>query len=623
MEIKKYFKISIFLVILLFIPIFQTHSFQIDKCDLNKIRPVEYKQKNIYVRNLQNCLLSLGYKINKKELGYYGKTTILAVRQFYRENATKIYNIAKGVNTLSQIKNWKGYKFGPAGVSYLKKLILSKKPSPVYPSKLTLNDIFIVLTQKIIESYNRSTTSIASTSTNLSVKPFSEATSYQVSSLGGTNIFGEETVASSQISFQNFGYIFKGERNVEIKFVYPVKDEYILFGVDYPESVTLSANSIFVIKLDKDKKIKWSKRFTQNNQILDIKKVLKLTDSDFLLLIDLLDINNLDMSTALIKISDDKIVLSKKILFSNYVTLPVDMDILDNSNLILLVSLRNPTSSMIGLYKIPLSNLETILCGKAFYKQNSILMPTDLEILNNEIYILANHVDENSSTSIFTAKFDKNCQFVKGNLLSLEQGKINPNFMKIFNNDLLLSGSTFSAPIQADIFLALMDNNFTIKWQKIYSNSDVKYISNIIPLDDLRLILVGNRKPGNIENTTSFLLKIKGSNGDIELQKFLNSTYDLLFNDVYQIISRYLIISGSGKLLDLQNQVGLFLSSDVDFNMPFKKEYNIDISTYNLVQSSLNFVKSDISLNTTNVTTNIINTEISTSTIDFEQIELF
>jgi hypothetical protein len=54
-------------------------------CNPHNLKPVKYGQKGLNVKNLQFCLIELGYNISKKEIGTYGFQTKKAIQQFYSE----------------------------------------------------------------------------------------------------------------------------------------------------------------------------------------------------------------------------------------------------------------------------------------------------------------------------------------------------------------------------------------------------------------------------------------------------------------------------------------------------------------------------------------------------------
>lgn len=69
------------------------------------VSPLQYKKRNNSVRMMQNKLIDNGFFISDKELGYYGKETCVAVKQYYR----KVLLMRSG----TIIKD--GKRFGPQG----------------------------------------------------------------------------------------------------------------------------------------------------------------------------------------------------------------------------------------------------------------------------------------------------------------------------------------------------------------------------------------------------------------------------------------------------------------------------------------------------------------------------
>jgi hypothetical protein len=67
------------------------------------IKSLQYKRKNKHVKKMQNKLNQKGFFISEKELGYYGKETCEAVKDYYRR--------VLGINSGTIIKD--GKKFGP------------------------------------------------------------------------------------------------------------------------------------------------------------------------------------------------------------------------------------------------------------------------------------------------------------------------------------------------------------------------------------------------------------------------------------------------------------------------------------------------------------------------------
>jgi uncharacterized secreted protein with C-terminal beta-propeller domain len=82
-------------------------------CDVSSLAPVQYRENSDNVRNMQNCLIQLGYSISSAT-GYYGNETMRAVKEYYA----------------SWYGKWTGLRFGPAGINNL-----MKKFSEVNPDK--------------------------------------------------------------------------------------------------------------------------------------------------------------------------------------------------------------------------------------------------------------------------------------------------------------------------------------------------------------------------------------------------------------------------------------------------------------------------------------------------------
>jgi uncharacterized secreted protein with C-terminal beta-propeller domain len=74
-----------------------------DTCNPDSLKAVVYREKSDNVKNLQTCLIQLGYNISAPT-GYYGNETLKAVKSYY----------------LSWYGNWSGLRFGPAGINKLK-----------------------------------------------------------------------------------------------------------------------------------------------------------------------------------------------------------------------------------------------------------------------------------------------------------------------------------------------------------------------------------------------------------------------------------------------------------------------------------------------------------------------
>ncbi|MCM8804906.1 MAG: beta-propeller domain-containing protein [Candidatus Omnitrophica bacterium] len=75
-------------------------------CDPKKLIRVKYGQYSNAVKNLQSCLIKLGFDIPSGATGYYGKQTLNAVKEFYK----------------TWYGDWHGYYLGPQGIKKLKEL---------------------------------------------------------------------------------------------------------------------------------------------------------------------------------------------------------------------------------------------------------------------------------------------------------------------------------------------------------------------------------------------------------------------------------------------------------------------------------------------------------------------
>jgi len=81
MRISTKIIFSLIILALIFIPHF---LFAQTNCNLSKLKPVKFGDKNIYVKNLQICLQEAGYTFSKGVTGIYDKETIEVVKKFYK-----------------------------------------------------------------------------------------------------------------------------------------------------------------------------------------------------------------------------------------------------------------------------------------------------------------------------------------------------------------------------------------------------------------------------------------------------------------------------------------------------------------------------------------------------------
>jgi peptidoglycan hydrolase-like protein with peptidoglycan-binding domain len=97
--------VAIFSFAIIGLIVFGYNFVQAAKCDPAKLAALGAYQNGDAVSNLQSCLIESGFSIPAGATGYYGSQTIDAVKSFYA----------------SWYGAWNGLKFGPLGVSNLKK----------------------------------------------------------------------------------------------------------------------------------------------------------------------------------------------------------------------------------------------------------------------------------------------------------------------------------------------------------------------------------------------------------------------------------------------------------------------------------------------------------------------
>jgi hypothetical protein len=91
-------------------PLFKIYSQT--TCNPDNLKPVRFGQKGLNVKNLQFCLIELGYNISKKEIGTYGFQTKKSIQQFYSE-----WNQ----------KKWTGISIDNKGINEIKRRLISLK----------------------------------------------------------------------------------------------------------------------------------------------------------------------------------------------------------------------------------------------------------------------------------------------------------------------------------------------------------------------------------------------------------------------------------------------------------------------------------------------------------------
>jgi len=113
MEMKKYISYFVIAATLLYLLV-PVASLRAQTCDPDNLVQVRKGQRGAAVRNLQVCLMELGYSIPAGATGYYGSQTQNAVKQFYRDYLNM---------------SWHGRWIGPQGLRALKSALAQAAPS--------------------------------------------------------------------------------------------------------------------------------------------------------------------------------------------------------------------------------------------------------------------------------------------------------------------------------------------------------------------------------------------------------------------------------------------------------------------------------------------------------------
>jgi uncharacterized secreted protein with C-terminal beta-propeller domain len=122
-------KINLFVIIFFFLFINTSFAFSQIKCDLSKLKPVKFGEKNIYVKNLKLCLKEAGYNFGNVLNSSYDDQMLKAVKNFYK----------------SWYGDVDGKYFGKLGINKLKLLIedLSKSKINKNLKKFSSKEEFI------------------------------------------------------------------------------------------------------------------------------------------------------------------------------------------------------------------------------------------------------------------------------------------------------------------------------------------------------------------------------------------------------------------------------------------------------------------------------------------------
>lgn len=138
MEMKKYLTYFVITATLisLFVPV---ASLKAQTCNPDTLTQVRYGQRSAAVKNLQACLMELGYNIPAGATGYYGSQTRTAVKNFYRDYLNM---------------SWHGNWVGPQGIETLKSALVQapapeeEAQAPQAPSGISA-DVLAQVLQKI------------------------------------------------------------------------------------------------------------------------------------------------------------------------------------------------------------------------------------------------------------------------------------------------------------------------------------------------------------------------------------------------------------------------------------------------------------------------------------------
>ncbi len=542
-KFKKFYLISLVILCSISLLIFDKAFGITPKCDINKLKVVSYEQKNVYVRNLQYCLLELGYYISDKEFGIYGNSTVNAVKKFYKDNAEEIYKLAYKTNSLWQIKNWSGRKIGKAGIQVLKNKIKNltiekDEKTSVKTSIKTNNQKLLILILQLLKSMGEKTqpkiSSQAVNSTSSQQVILSGVIGGTVS--GGTSRAGAISSGGFRVSYPKIGVLIKNNKDIKINTIKRLNEnELFIIG-------SFDNNGIIIGKYNlADNSQNITLYNTQNFQFT-INNILQLGDSWFILG----EKNNATSSPILIKISNNQINWAFEYFWPDASISCNNLDYI-NSNLHLYCTLENLSQGESSVL-ILIINLNGELVSNYYYSDLSY------------DFMLKNATKDFSSNSILLVDLlnpitlQKNiCIWKVNNLYNIEKtrgftfnNEIIGSKVLFYNNLVYITGNILESGY-LNIFLTNLDSNFNIVLSKIYKSNNFK-----IPLygliDQQYLQLIGNFQDSLLSNRNLFYLSLNPSNGSIissKIYKNLNyDTYPLAFsNDV----DNNLLINGTLK----------------------------------------------------------------------------
>ena len=96
------------------------------ECDLQKLSPINYRERSETVKNIQTCLKGLGYNISQAT-GYYGQETMKAIKSYYEIWYGK----------------WNGFRLGNQGIEKLRTFLTARSGGDFSYLKFASNSEFL------------------------------------------------------------------------------------------------------------------------------------------------------------------------------------------------------------------------------------------------------------------------------------------------------------------------------------------------------------------------------------------------------------------------------------------------------------------------------------------------
>ena len=589
-------------------------SAQTYKCDLNLLKPVYYKQKNIYVKNLQYCLIELGYKINQKELGYYGFSTVKAVKELYRKNAEEIYKLAKGTNKLWEIKQWSGKKIGNSGIAFIKNKILEKSKITTNKAPLDINSLLALLAQQIKNKISTSgipTKSSTSTlSTQISSYPITSGGSQVTSNIssnvssgtsggGGTSISSGGSGATSgggtsggsssgmptQTQYKKIGILINGDSDINIKFTKRLDAENFFIVGEIGDKNLLTGKYNITSKL-LDAKIYSLTNNIKINNVLDI--------GDSLILIGEIENNNISLLVGRLRF-DSKFDWLYRYDFANtnFYCIKAFQNVYNAPNLIrvfcTMEDLQTNNNYIFSLLlKITDGSIATeysVGVNVRLLSASNYLSLKDVVAVGNEYFALIEGVNkEDYSQSLIISKLNQYSGSVSPiKIISATSKLLGYKILKIENDYYVVGGLTNNN--NTDLVLLQFDSNLNLKLSKIYSDNSLKLINSAIY--DNNLIIAGNRKKDLASNPDIIFLSLTKT-GDIVGSKIYTSSNGSLVNDLtkdgdyYDLSGNKIVTALRGLIITIDKNGIANFNSNANFNIS-----NLSLNTQNLTNLTI------------------------------------